>query len=465
VTRRSALIWLFVAGGLVGLALLAIDERMWDEGGPGIVGFELAWTADHADRIYREWGPDGRDAASLSLWLDFVYLVLYSAFWALAVIAASEFAARRGWTVLSFGGWLWPVAVAAGALDFVENVLLLAMLGGQARLAPAAAVFATLKFLALGVVIGYVALVLVRRFPRVAAGLAALGVVAVIVNTWVTDRATEPARADAGGRILELAAGDVHVREDGPRDAPPLVLLHGFGTSVRWWDDVVPALARDVRVVRIDLLGHGGSEKPREGYRMEDQADLVAQVLDALGIRRAAVAGHSMGGAVGTALAQRHRERLFRLMLIGTNPDDEEDDIGLLAQASFWPVVGHANDRLIDDRLVRWTLEFGFAAEFDVPDRLVRDIFERTTWSAYNGSADGLVDFWRERGVHQRLRSARVPLTVLLGEREEQTERSVRLYNTVPGARVVVLEGLDHTPHVEDPGRVVPLLREFARGR
>ena len=82
--------------------------------------------------------------------------------------------------------------------------------------------------------------------------------------------------------------------------------------------------------MRIDLLGHGGSEKPRDGYRMEEQADLVAQVLDALRIRRAALAGHSMGGIVATAFAERHRERLSRLMLVGTNPDDEEDDASLL---------------------------------------------------------------------------------------------------------------------------------------
>ena len=124
------------------------------------------------------------------------------------------------------------------------------------------------------------------------------------VNTVVTDRDTEAAHADAG-RIVDLPGGDLQVREDGPRDAPAVVMLHGFACSIGWWDQMTPALARDHRVVRFDLLGHGGSEKPKEGYGMESQARLVAAALDRLGVRRADVVGHSMGGSVATALAEQ----------------------------------------------------------------------------------------------------------------------------------------------------------------
>ena len=77
------------------------------------------------------------------------------------------------------------------------------------------------------------------------------------------------------------------MREDGPRDAPNIVLLHGFACSIGWWDDMIPALARDHHVITFDLLGHGGSEKPREGYGMEEQARRVSAALDRLGVRRA----------------------------------------------------------------------------------------------------------------------------------------------------------------------------------
>lgn len=234
---------------------------------------------------------------------------------------------------------------------------------------------------------------------------------------------------------------------------------------MRWWDGVTPALARSLRVVRIDLLGHGGSEKPRDGYSMRSQADLVAEALGELKLAPAAIVGHSMGGAVATALAERHRALVSRVMLIGTPADgDDAGELGLLQRAAFWPVVGHANHRFTDERVARWALERGFAPSFEPPRRLARDIFERTTWSAFRGSARALGDYWDERPLDERLRRARVPLTVVLGEEEGHTRRSVPRYNGVPGARTVVMGGLDHSPMVESPARTAPLLEAFAHG-
>jgi pimeloyl-ACP methyl ester carboxylesterase len=462
-TRSRTMAALFVAGLVLGAVLLAIDDRMWDEGGPAIVGFELAGSSENADEILREWGSDGRSAARLSLWLDFLYLAGYASFWALAVRAAGDLAARRGWKRLGQGRRLWPLALAAGAFDVLENVFLLVVVGGSTGVAPVAAVFAILKFLALAVVLGYVGVVLVRRFPVVAGGLAALGMVVLLVNTYVTSRITKDARPDIG-QVVRVEGGDVQVAVQGPRGAPEVVLVHGFSASMRWWDAVAPELAEKLRVVRIDLLGHGGSEKPRDGYTMEEQADLVAQVIRELRLRRPAVVGHSMGGIVGTALVERHPELVSRLMMIGTAPDDEDEGLGLIARAAFWPVVGQATDWLIDERWVRWVVEQGFAPEFDPPEYLVRDIYGRTTWSSFKGSADGLRDFWRERPLHERLRGRGVPVSVLLGGEEKHAARSERLYHSI-GARVVVLDGLDHTPQVEDPVIAEALIERFVRGR
>src|ERR687895_1283322 len=103
---------------------------------------------------------------------------------------------------------------------------------------------------------------------RVLLALLVVLVVALAVNTVVTDRQTEAAQADAG-RVIDLPGGDLQVREDGLQDGPAVVLLHGFACSLGWWDGVTPALARNHRVIRFDLLGHGGSEKPKQGYGME----------------------------------------------------------------------------------------------------------------------------------------------------------------------------------------------------
>ncbi|WP_067170141.1 alpha/beta fold hydrolase [Microtetraspora niveoalba] len=100
---------------------------------------------------------------------------------------------------------------------------------------------------------------------------------------------------------LPLDDGDIHVCQDGPRDAPALLLIHGSASSARSWDPLVPLLTGSHRVIRIDLLGHGRSAKPAgPGYGIPDQGRRVAEALDRLGVERAVVR-HSTGGSVSTA--------------------------------------------------------------------------------------------------------------------------------------------------------------------
>ena len=83
-----------------------------------------------------------------------------------------------------------------------------------------------------------------------------------------------------------------------------------------WWDGIAPDLAVDHRIIRVDLIGHGGTEAPRYGYSIERQGALVSAILDQLGINRVTVIGHSMGGEVATALAEIEPGRIERMILI-----------------------------------------------------------------------------------------------------------------------------------------------------
>ncbi len=243
-------------------------------------------------------------------------------------------------------------------------------------------------------------------------------------------------------------------------EGPPLVLVHGFQASLRWWDQVTPALARHHRVVRLDLLGHGGSEKPRNGYSMEEQADLVAGVMRRLRVRRAPVVGNSMGGTVGTALVERHRGLVSRLMTIGT-PPDADDAPNRAGRLAMWPVTGHAARTLAPRRILRSRLEEAFIPEYDAPDELVDDI-ERTTYRSFRESAQQVREYWDEKPLDERLADERIPLLVVFGSQEEPGS-GVAQFRRVPRSRVVVLEGLDHVPHMERPRRILPLIQDFAR--
>ncbi|MGN6188566.1 MAG: hypothetical protein ACTHOE_06680 [Conexibacter sp.] len=167
-TRRRAL-WILGIASLVLFAVLAaIDRQMTKTGGPGIVGFELARTSARAAEILGQWGSSGRDAARVSLWLDFLYLVTYAAFLWLAVRGLRDALARRGVDGLArFGARIGLLPLVGAACDAGEDVFLLLVLGGHGGdHAPAiATAFATVKFVCLGIVVLYLlsGLVALRR--------------------------------------------------------------------------------------------------------------------------------------------------------------------------------------------------------------------------------------------------------------------------------------------------------------
>jgi pimeloyl-ACP methyl ester carboxylesterase len=287
-------------------------------------------------------------------------------------------------------------------------------------------------------------------------------VVLIAVNTVVTDNETKPAKADIG-RILRLQAGDIQVREDGPRERPAVVLLHGFANSMHWWTPVTQRLARSFRVIRFDLLGHGGSEKPRHGYSMQNQARLVDQALSVLRVDRALVVGHSMGGSVATALTELNPSEVSGVVVVDSPSKSGAGELPFLARLGFVPVLGEAIRRVLPDSAVRDNLEKAFAKGFDVPDQFVRD-FNRMTYSSYDASHQKSDDYGDQRGLADRLARLRKPLLAIQGTEDEFVDPdSAREYEKVPGARLVYVPNTGHSPMVEAPDRVSELIAGFAR--
>jgi pimeloyl-ACP methyl ester carboxylesterase len=145
--------------------------------------------------------------------------------------------------------------------------------------------------------------------------------------------------AHAGAEVtLSLDDGEIYACQDGPGDAPALLLIHGNASSARWWDKLVPMLTRSHRVIRIELLGYGRSAKPVErSYALPDQARRVGMAMDRLGVERVIAVGHSSGGAVVTALAERRPDLVAALVLINTGPH-----LGAYIAPPMLPGLGHS---------------------------------------------------------------------------------------------------------------------------
>jgi len=121
------------------------------------------------------------------------------------------------------------------------------------------------------------------------------------------------------GRWVQVPSGRMHVVDEGPRDAPVLVLVHGNPTWSFYWRRVIEGLKDRFRVIAPDHLGCGLSDRPaRFGFRLADHVDNLGRVLDALDVERYSLGVHDWGGAIGAGCALRAPERVERLAVFNT---------------------------------------------------------------------------------------------------------------------------------------------------
>ena len=162
-----------------------------------------------------------------------------------------------------------------------------------------------------------------------------------------------------------MTAVEVSYTEDGPADAPVVVLSNSLGATRGMWDPQVPALAERYRVVAYDTRGHGDSPSPAGPYSLDDLVDDVLALLDRLGVQKAHVAGLSLGGMTALRLAAREPARVDRLVALATSA--KPDPQGFLDRAAAARSGGTAP--LAPTVVSRW-LTPAYAAEH--PDLVAR---------------------------------------------------------------------------------------------
>ncbi|MFJ3723804.1 alpha/beta fold hydrolase [Streptomyces sp. NPDC090045] len=255
---------------------------------------------------------------------------------------------------------------------------------------------------------------------------------------------------------VPLDDGDIHVCQDGPRDAPALLLLHGSASSTRSWNPLVPLLTGSHHVIRIDLLGHGRSAKPADcSYAVPDQALRAGAVLDRLGVGHAVVVGHSSGGAVATALAEQRPELVTALALVNTGPglDAFIAPESAAAGPSQWPPS--------DEQLRRFARTGFSRVGYRIPEELLDDV-RGMTLHTFTATMRATRSYLEQRALPDRLSVPGRPLLVVFGEDDRRwRSSSASDYLAVPGAEVELLPGLGHSPQLEDPPRTAARLLAF----
>ncbi len=255
----------------------------------------------------------------------------------------------------------------------------------------------------------------------------------------------------------------MHVTRDGPRHAPPLVLVHGSGASGGSWSAMLPLLAAHRHVVRVDLPGCGKSPSS-PSYAVPAQAARVAALLDDLGIAAAAVAGHSSGGYVATSLAEQRPDLVGSLALISTGPSlDALLPEPFILRALLGPPFGPLLWALRSDAWIRKGIRATAARPVEVPDELVAGV-RGITYRTFRKVLRANRAYLSERGVPERLAALPAPTPVLVvsgGSDPRWEPAAARWYEPVPRTRVEVLAGVGHVPLLEAPEATSELLLAF----
>jgi pimeloyl-ACP methyl ester carboxylesterase len=297
--------------------------------------------------------------------------------------------------------------------------------------------------------------------------LVLLALVILAAGWWLytpdAPRAALEARwAAPPSRFVEAAGVRLHLRDTGPREAPAILFLHGFGSSLHTWDEVAAALEGEFRVIRLDLPGFGlTGPDPTGDYSDTRSGVVLAALLDALGVARAHVAGSSMGGRIAWRFAADHPARVERLVLMApdgfASPGMEygrAPRIGLLMQA-------------LPYTLPRFVVKRGMAPAYGDPAALTEALVER-----YHAM---LIAPGVRRAVLDRMRQhilvppepilARIaaPTLLLWGEKDAMVPatNAADYLRALPDARSVVLPGIGHVPMEEAPAATANAIRQF----
>ncbi len=266
-----------------------------------------------------------------------------------------------------------------------------------------------------------------------------------------------------GTARLMVQQQPVFVQDSGPRDAPVILLLHGFGASLQAWDDWAPALEKNLRVLRIDIPGFGLSG-PAVNQDYSDAADVarVIAVMDQLGVQQVIVAGHSMGGRIAWNLAAAHPERVSKLVLL--SPDGFPDPNAKSDKTYEVPALLG----LLPYSLPKWALRMGgVAPAFADDSQLTPQMMQRYhDMMLAPGVRTALLERMRQTRNSDpvvRLQSIKAPTLLIWGEKDAfiPLSNAQDYLKAMPQAKLVTLPGIGHVLHEEAPQASVQAVLDF----
>jgi pimeloyl-ACP methyl ester carboxylesterase len=272
---------------------------------------------------------------------------------------------------------------------------------------------------------------------------------------------------DASKRLMALPDGESLAYIDrGERSGPALVLIHGYTDNARDWVPVLPYLPKHYRLILVDIRGHGRSSKPECCYTRLDFAYDIKLLLDALGVQKADIVGHSLGSIIAQTFAEYWPERTAHVVLISSTGGTPPDRPKKPAQFDFAAEIRKLKEPIEADSpfMIAW---------WDSPTPVDPDFIRRQrqdaagiplrVWLAVLDQALPADNLYGD--LQSTLPRLKAPTLLIWGGKDPIMEEDARqtLRSALPNAAVKIFDGLGHNPFWEDPRGVAEVINAFLK--
>lgn len=285
-------------------------------------------------------------------------------------------------------------------------------------------------------------------------GIAFVGAAAWLYTPDLPRAALEAAYAGPPSVFLPVAGLRLHVRDTGPRDAPALILLHGFGSSLLTWEPWAASLSATYRVIRLDLPGFGLTGPDPTGDYSDDRAmHILAALMDELHIARATIIGNSLGGKLAWEFAAAYPQRVDRLVLI--SPDGFESPGFEYGRKPEVPYMLRLLPYVLPKFFLRMNLAPAYVNDAALTPALLTRYYDMMRAPGVRAAIIARLQQVRLEPPASRLRQIQAPTLLLWGERDGMIpfSNAQDYLKDIPNARLAALPDLGHVPFEEDPGR------------
>jgi len=295
--------------------------------------------------------------------------------------------------------------------------------------------------------------------------MAALFLALSLYLAWTPDLSREAllqSYSRATTSLVKVNEQTVFVQDSGPKDAPSLVLLHGFGASLQTWDAWAGELEKDRRVLRFDVPGFGLSG-PAANNDYSDAADVarLLALLEQLGLQQVALGGHSMGGRIAWNFAAAHPERVSHLILVSPDgfPDPNSTSQNTYKVSPFLGLMKYS--------LPTWALKMGVAPAYGDESLLTPQVMRRyhDMMRAPGVRAAAMERMRQSRNTNPLplLQSLKMPVLLLWGEKDAfiPISNAQDYLKAMPQATLVSIPNAGHVVHEEAPMASVQAVKAF----